>query len=191
MDLKISRWVAETFGNNKFFAVLEKLITFLGSGWVLLAIVALLICFKKTRKMGICALFAVGAVYLFNGVIFKAIVKRDRPFVQDENLKVMCELAGYKFPDGYSMASSHAATSMAMAFSVMLHNRKWGAAAIVYSVLIGISRIALCVHFFSDVMVGFAFGIIFAICVYYGLILLKNIYEKRRSVNENNSSGNK
>lgn len=190
MDLKISQWVVRTFGSSRFFAVLEKLITFAGSGWVLLAIVVLLLCFKKTRKMGICALFAVGAVYVFNGIILKEIVKRSRPFVQDESLKVMCELASYKFPDGYSMASSHAATSMALAISVFWNNKKWGIGAIIYSILIGISRIMLCVHFFSDVMVGFILGIIFATVVYFSLCWLQKIYEKRRGINEKNSAGN-
>ena len=153
MDLSISRWIVNTFGDNKFFAILQKIITFSGSKWAMIAIVVTLIAFKKTRKIGIYAFFAIGSVYVFNGFIFKNIIKRARPFVADENLKAMCELAGYELPTGYSMASSHSAISMALAVSVFMQSKKWSIPFFAYSVLVGFSRIFLCVHYFTDVFV--------------------------------------
>ena len=62
MDLQISRWILETFGESRFVAILAKLITFCGSAWTLIAVVLFLVIFKKTRKIGIYSLFEVGAV---------------------------------------------------------------------------------------------------------------------------------
>ena len=190
MDLSISRWIVNTFGDNKVFAVFQKIITFSGSKWAILAIVIALMAFKKTRKIGIYAFFAIGSVYVFNGFIFKNIIKRARPFVADESLKAMSELAGYELPTGYSMASSHSAISMALAVSFFMQSKKWSIPFFVYSVLVGFSRIFLCVHYFTDVLVGFAFGVIFAIVVYYVLNLLIKVYLNRREENEKNSSSN-
>ena len=190
MDLSISRWIVNTFGDNKVFAVFQKIITFSGSKWAILAIVIALMAFKKTRKIGIYAFFAIGSVYVFNGFIFKNIIKRARPFVADESLKAMSELAGYELPTGYSMASSHSAISMALAVSLFMQSKKWSIPFFVYSVLVGFSRIFLCVHYFTDVLVGFAFGVIFAIVVYYVLNLLIKVYLNRREENEKNSSSN-
>ena len=190
MDLSISRWIVSTFGDNKFFAVFQKLVTFAGSKWAIIAIVIALIAFKKTRKIGLYALFAIGSVYLFNGFIFKNIIKRARPFVADENLSKICEIAGYKLPTGYSMASSHSAISMALAVSVFMQSKKISIPFFVYSVMVGFSRIFLCVHYFTDVLVGFAFGILFATAVYYVLNLLIKVYIERRKINEENSTSN-
>lgn len=190
MDLNISKWIVNTFGDNKTFAVFQKLITFAGSKWVLIAVVIALIAFKKTRKIGFYSLIAIGSVYLFNGFIFKNIVKRERPFVVDASLTKMCELSGYTLPTGYSMASSHSALSMALAVSVFMQSKKWSIPFFVYSVLVGFSRMFLCVHYLTDILVGFAFGIAFAIAVYYVLNLLIKVYLKRRNENEKNSVSN-
>ena len=190
MDLQISKWVVNTFGQSEFFAVLQKIITYLGSKWAILGILILLIVFKKTRKIGIYAFFAVGSVYVFNGFIFKNIIKRARPFVEDESLKTMCELAGYELPTGYSMASSHSAISMAIAVTVFMFSKKWSIPVFVYSVLVGFSRVFLCVHYFSDVLVGFAFGAIFAIAVYFVLNYIIKFYLERRNNHEKNSPSN-
>ena len=190
MDLQISKWIIDTFGQNKFFAILQKLITYAGSKWVILAIIITLIAIKKTRKIGIYAFFAAGSIYVFNGFILKNIIKRARPFIEDENLKAMCELAGYSLPTGYSMASSHSAISMAVAVSVFMQSKKWSIPLFIYSAFVGLSRMFLCVHYFSDVLVGFILGAVCAVAVYYVLNFIIKFYLERRKNNEKNSVSN-
>lgn len=189
MDLAISRWFFEAFGSSKFVGVLLKIMTILGSKWVILGTLLVLAIFKKNRKMCLYAFIAIGSCYVLNDFILKYIFKRPRPFMIDGELAKMSELAHLELPDGYSMPSGHSALTMALAVSFMLHSKKYGIPAIIYSVLVGLSRIILCVHFFTDVLVGFILGVVISIGVYYTCNFLFS-YVKRRISNEKSNTGN-
>lgn len=185
MDIQISRWIVETFGNSKAVATIAKIITFGGDKWFLIGLVAVLLIFKKTRKMAIYAAAVALLTFVLNDFIIKLIVKRDRPFVADESLKQMCELAKYPFPTGYSMTSGHSAVTMAFAVMIMMHSWKLGIPAMIYSFLVGLSRIVLCVHYFTDVLAGFVLGTIMAIIIYFAFNLILKLWNKRKIKNEN------
>ena len=85
------------------------------------------------------------------------------------------------------MTSGHAAVTMAVAVMIMMHSWKLGIPAMIYSFLVGLSRIVLCVHFFTDVLAGFVLGTIMAIIIYFAINLILKLWKKRRSKNENNS----
>lgn len=184
MDLNIANWIFDTFGSSKAIATISKIITYLGNKWVIIAIVALLLIFKKTRKVGFYALVTVAITYGFNDFILKNIVKRDRPFVANPELLQMIELASYEIPDGYSMASGHSAVAMCLAVSVFMFHKKIGIGAIVAAVFVGVSRMMLCVHYLTDVLTGFALGIVFAIAIHYLLNYLLKLYVKKRGENK-------
>ena len=123
MDLAISKWVVETFGNSKLFALVSKFLTYIGETGAIVMLVVILLAFKKTRRLGIYMGCIVGFSYIVNAAIFKPLIARDRPFIEYENLGQMCKLADYPFPDGYSMASGHSTASMSIAMTVFLFNR--------------------------------------------------------------------
>lgn len=185
MDYQISKWVINVFGENKAFATFMKVLTFGGSKWVLIALVLVLLIFKRTRKIGICCLFSVAICFILNDFVIKNIVQRQRPFVFDPALSKMCELANLKFPDGYSMASGHAAVTMAFAVAVMMNSWKFGIPAMIYSLVVGFSRVFLCVHYLTDVLAGFVLGTVVAVAVYFSILLIKKFLMKRRKKNEN------
>lgn len=167
MDYSILSWISRTFGGSKALAIFAKIFSIIGDKWGVIAIVLVLLCFKKTRKIGLFVMIAGGFTAILNDIVIKNIIKRDRPFELYPELKNMCELAKYEFPDGYSMASGHAATSMAMAVAVMFFSKKWGGVSIALSVLVGLSRLVLCVHFPTDVLVGWVLGAALAVGLHY------------------------
>ena len=191
MDYAILTWINNTFGNCKFFAVVSRLLSFIGSKWGMIALVAILLVFKKTRKVGFYVMIAGGLTWLINDFVIKNLIKRDRPFVTYDELKNMCILAGEELPDGYSMASGHSATAMAVAVAIMFFSKKWGGVAIGVAVLIGLSRLGLCVHYPTDVLLGWIIGAAFAVGLHYATkFALKIIESKWGNKNEKNSVSN-
>lgn len=192
MDYAVLNWINEVFGNSKLFAIFSRIISFIGSKWGMIALVVILLSIKKTRKIGLYVMIAGGVAWFINDFIIKGIIKRDRPFVTYEELKNMCTLAGEELPDGYSMPSGHAVTSMAVAVAIMFFSRKWGGIAMGVSCLIGLSRLGLCVHYPSDVLLGWAVGAIIAVALHYATnYALKIISSKWGNKNEKDSISNK
>lgn len=167
MDIAISKWVVDTFNSNKVFAQIANIFSWLGSKWVIIAFLLLLLFFKKTRKMSAITIVAVLFTYLLNDFVLKLIVQRERPFQYDPYFASLMDLIGYNHPTGSSMPSGHAAVAMACAVSLFCHSKKFGAPALVWAVFVGLSRVCLCAHYFSDVMVGFVVGALIAILIYY------------------------
>ena len=182
MDIAIADWVYNTFGNSEVFVNIAKIFTFLGNKWVIIAIALLLLCFKKTRKAGLFVTIACGITYILNDYIIKIIIQRDRPFVNNSEYLSILELAKMEVPDGYSMASGHAAVAMALAMTIFMFSHGFGVVAICLAVLVGVSRVALCVHYVSDVFIGFAIGIICSMVVCNILNLIIKAYLSKKGM---------
>lgn len=192
MDYSITNWIFNTFGKSKFLAVLFKIITLFGEWWAICLIVSALLIFKKTRKIGIYAGITCLIAFCFNNYFLKEVVKRARPLTSHPEFAGVCELAGYELPTDYSMASGHSTVSMALAASVFMHSKKTGLYVLPFPILIGTSRLVLCVHYLSDVLTGFGIGICFAVGLFYLINFVKNLYLKRRGeVYEKVNSSNK
>ncbi len=180
MDLAISKWIFNTFHTNKAFAIFWALMSFLGNLWAFVAITILLLCFKKTRKIGLFMAVSCGVVWVLNSWILKPLIARPRPFVSTPELAGLCELAGMRLPPAFSMASGHAANSMAIAMTIFMFSKKWGGISFIYPFMIGLSRVCLCVHYFSDVVTGWIIGALVAIACHYLLNLLIKYYVSKK-----------
>ena len=180
MDKAIANFIFDLFGKSKFLAVFFKIITLFGEWWAICLIVSGLLIFKKTRKIGIYAGITCLLAFCFNNYFLKEIVKRSRPLVAMPKLQAVCHLAGYEVPTDFSMASGHSTVSMALAASIFMHSKKAGLLMIPFPILIGASRLVLCVHYFTDVIAGFGLGICFAVGVFCLINLFKNLYLKRK-----------
>ena len=130
-----------------------------GAFWIALAIV--LLFFKKTRKCGLLMLISMFIGIIIGNGALKHLVQRSRPCWIDQSIDLLV-----KNPKDYSFPSGHTLASFEAAVTIFLHNKKWGIAAILLAICIGISRMYLFVHFPTDVLAGAVLGTIIAITVY-------------------------
>lgn len=184
MDYNISNWIFETVGDSKWFLNLTKIFTHLGDAVTIISIIAILLLFKKTRKLAIYMGITALVVFSLNNFVIKPIVARDRPFVSHPEFLSLLETASYDPPKSYSFASGHSITSMAVAVAVFMFYKKIGIAAMCCSLLIGSTRVILTVHYFSDVLVGFVLGAAVAVGMHYLIKFIESkINLEKRKVN--------
>ncbi len=140
---------------NPFFDWFFSAFTHLGDGgmlWIAIALICL--CLKKTRKTGLCMVFALALGFLIANLGLKPLVARQRPF-QLKNVKILiAPPTDFSFPSGHTVSSFGAATAL------FKNNRKWGSVAFVVAGLIAFSRLYLYVHFPSDVICGILIGLL-------------------------------
>lgn len=103
-------------------------------------------------------------------------VKRPRPFTLDMVAARIDEpLTQYSFP------SSHSSVAFAIAMSLTLAHPWLGAIAFVLAFLIGLSRVAVGVHYPTDILAGALLGIAAALAIHwYRLYLLPKQMRKKK-----------
>ncbi len=152
--------------SNPFLDKLFIFFTSLGNAgifWILFILA--LLCFRKTRYIGVICLLVIVIDYLTVEVI-KHLVERLRPF-QDYTLELLI-----KAPKGYSFPSAHASIAFSIATTFFLLGKekplnliRWIILGI--AILIAFSRIYLFVHYLSDVLVGAVLGILIGFILVY------------------------
>ena len=116
----------------------------------------------KWKLASASALAAAGIALLVNQAI-SHIWDRPRPFLTHH---AATQLLAAPSPDP-SFPSDHAAAAFAIAFAVLAFSRYGGAAFLVVATLIGLSRIALGLHYPTDVLAGILVGWAAAMLVAY------------------------
>ena len=163
-DMSVFTFFGEQIQNAAMNIVANFITFFGGSEFVIpMAIVGLVLSFfKKTRKFGMSVLFAVLVGTLLTNIVFKPMFDRPRPYVYyAENPLFMSwyEFAGSHVESDKSFPSGHttAAFEIGVALFLVL-NKKYSWIFPVFSVLVGLSRIYLMVHYVTDVLGGVVIG---------------------------------
>ena len=139
------------FGNTKFVIFFTSFIF----GFMLFGF--------KPKKTSFVFAFSVGGVAFVNQLL-KHIVRRIRPDVNR-----LIDIGGYSFPSGHAMVSMILYGLIAYSGYKVIKN-KWFRNSVVFInclliLLIGISRIYLGVHYFSDIVVGFLISLLILIVI--------------------------
>ncbi len=123
--------------------------------WLLVVGVLWLLVRRQPRLAAYVAVTAAGAMIL-NAVV-KELVGRLRPVVETP----VYTTPGLSFPSGHAMSSLVSYGVLLLVFAPLLHGVAWGAFIAVVATLvtlIGFTRMALGVHYLSDVLSGWLLG---------------------------------
>ena len=129
------------------------LMTRLGdNGYIWIALTIVLLCFKKTRKLGVLMTIGLLIELFICNVGLKPLVHRTRPF------DVVPFDVIIKRPTDYSFPSGHTGASFVCATILYRMKQKGWILALLLSILIAFSRLYLFVHYPTDVLGGMILG---------------------------------
>ena len=138
-----------------------KLITLLGEKGILFFLFALvLMCFARTRPLGVCSFGAVCCGALITNIILKDWVARPRPFETLSVYREWWQAIGSPAEDGFSFPSGHVTAAAAgMCALCFMRGKRWllPAAGVVF--LMCVARNYLMAHFPSDVAAAALIGL--------------------------------
>ena len=172
---------AEYAGN--ILTPVMKVITLLGEKGLLMFLLALvLLCFARTRKMGLCVFGAVCCGALVTNIILKDLVARPRPFATLEIYRQWWLTVGAPAEEDFSFPSGHVTAITAGMTALCLTARRRNkpllrAIAVVAVLLMAFARNYLMVHYPSDVLFAIVIGLLSAFIAYAITLLIFRLLE--------------
>lgn len=155
--LPIDLWVYHMIANliQEPFTTIMKIFTFLGEPTTILVLALLwLIFLARTNKKEIKPFLCILLISVFFIVFLKLLFMRERP-----DILRLIAIDGYSFPSGHSIISVAFYGYFATYFMKNANQKLPMIFISLFLILgIGFSRIYLGVHYFSDVMAGYALG---------------------------------
>jgi membrane-associated phospholipid phosphatase len=144
---------------QRWFVVAMETLATIGRWWVYMPVFAVLVGWLLWRRLTRLAAFVAVTVGVSPGIndLVKSAVHRSRPMLANP----LAHEGGASFPSGHAQAAVVAYAVLLLVFLPVLHGaaRRVAVGVAVLMVLgIGLSRVALGVHYVSDVLAGYALG---------------------------------
>lgn len=157
----MNNYIFNLFFSLSNFAFIKNVSIFLSDYLIygLFAFIILFIFFQKKfifRNLVLFSIVSLGG-YFFSKIL-KSIFHIQRPFVEMNFIPVVPE-TGFSFP------SSHATVFAALSILAFSLNKKLGIVFAIFTILIGLSRMVLGVHYPADILGGFVVGSIFSLVI--------------------------
>jgi undecaprenyl-diphosphatase len=109
---------------------------------------------RRNARRGAVAAGLSAGVALAIGQVIARLVDRPRPFVADPSGVHL--FARHAADAGFP--SDHATASFAIAVAILLRSRRWGYLTLAMAVVLSVGRVAMGVHYPTDVIAGAALG---------------------------------
>ena len=139
-----------------------KLITLLGEKGVLFFALALvLMCFARTRPLGVCIFGAVCCGALITNIVLKDLVARPRPFETLSVYREWWQAIGSPAEDGFSFPSGHVTAAAAGTSAIFfMRGKRWLLPGACVVLLMCCARCYLMAHFPSDAAAAVLIGVL-------------------------------
>ncbi|MGM0432258.1 MAG: phosphatase PAP2 family protein [Spirochaetota bacterium] len=155
--------------------VLVQLLTMAGEQVVFVAVISY-IFWNISKSAGYALTYTLMFSSIVNGIL-KLVFHTPRPYRVMEGIegKRLHTAEGFAFPSGHTQG----ATTFYISLSVFLGKKRWLVAALFVSLLVGLSRIYLGVHWPVDVLGGYILGLLIASAMYHAL---QQLYRRKYAV---------
>ncbi len=166
-DLRVLHYIHDHM-RNRACNIIMPLVTMTGNFGILWFLAAGALFFtKQHRTVAYATFWSLFFSALFGNLIVKNLVKRRRPYDVAPGINtIISHPADYSFPSGHTSSSFAAATAIFMFLPTI------GIIAFVAAIMISFSRLYLCVHFLSDVLIGVFLGTAIGIAVHFVLNMI-------------------
>ena len=124
---------------------------------IAITLMVLISAFVKKSKAIMKQFFILAAVLIFVLIVsqgLKAIIFRERPFVTHPSIEKLSEAGSSSFPSGHTLE----AFAIAAVLSFLFSKKKITIPVYIWAALVAYSRMALGVHYPSDVLAGIIIG---------------------------------
>lgn len=175
MEANVLLWIQEALRND-FLDPIVKFITHLGDhGYLWIGLLLILLCIPKTRKTALLGAATLLLTFIITNLCLKPLVARARPYEMIGGLtRIIEKQSDRSFPSG------HTANSMAVGMILWMISQNFeklgdkrlyfpkaaGWFFLILSVLIGLSRLYVGVHYPTDVLGGAIIAIVDAMIVF-------------------------
>ncbi|MGB3707361.1 phosphatase PAP2 family protein [Gordonia sp. (in: high G+C Gram-positive bacteria)] len=162
-DNRITDWVVES--RHEPLTSIVHLVTVFGDTLTLtLVVIGVLVLTWLSNRIDLSALIVLGAISAYvMMLILKVTFARPRPPVEDR----LIDVGGASFPSGHAMLSTVVYGLTAVIVFRLFPRVRARSAVLLWApglvVLIGLSRVYLGVHWMSDVLFGWIFGILWLV----------------------------
>lgn len=155
-DFAVNDFIARC--NNPFLDVIMNFFSFLAhSGWMWILLALVLLCFRRTRSMGVAMAISLCFSVVVTNLTLKPLIGRPRPYELRPELKDRIA-PRTRIPSDSSFPSGHTSASFAGATALFGQNKKIGLPALAVATVIAFSRLYFFIHFPTDVLAGLAVG---------------------------------
>lgn len=169
---------------GSFFTPFMEVISYFGKSGIFSVILAVILTlFKKTRKMGLTALVAVGIGALITNVILKPVVARPRPYTFSP-YNEWWQFVGANGESDLSFPSGHVTAFTTCLFAIFLTSKHKKITWLLFIpiALMGASRNYLIVHYFSDVLFAYIVAGVATTAAYFAVIgVYKLVYKYEKT----------
>ncbi len=150
-----------------FFTPFFEGVSVLGKGGIFLILLsALLMLYRPSRRFGTSMLLGLTIGFAITNLFLKVAIARPRPYTDTDSVFYQLWLTVNQHTESdKSFPSGHMTAACASMIPLVILARPWQKIlAALFAILMGLSRIYLCVHFPSDVLGGLIVGL-FAGCM--------------------------
>ncbi len=162
IDEKMIDWLLNN--TNYFMIYVFKVITILANWQMIFLLSFVILGFATDKVLAVLTAVITGFGYLINETLKQTFV-RPRPIVMH-----LTHAGGYSMPSGHAMAAMVFYGLILIFFATSVKDKKYRYLSYVLLILliglIGFSRVYLRVHYVSDVLAGFALGLVILTIVY-------------------------